>query len=38
MSDGAVEKHVSDIFPKLGLSPSDSDHRRVLTVLTYLNS
>ena len=38
VSDGAVEKHVSNIFLKLGLSPSDGDHRRVLAVLTYLNS
>lgn len=38
VSDGAVEKHVSNIFQKLGLSPSDGDHRRVLAVLTYLNS
>ncbi|MFH8339002.1 LuxR C-terminal-related transcriptional regulator [Streptomyces sp. AM6-12] len=38
ISDGAVEKHVSNIFLKLGLSPSDGDHRRVLAVLTYLNS
>ncbi|MEU3820186.1 response regulator transcription factor [Streptomyces sp. NPDC030392] len=38
VSDGAVEKHVSNIFLKLGLSPSEGDHRRVLAVLTYLNS
>ncbi|MEV6317219.1 response regulator transcription factor [Streptomyces sp. NPDC051776] len=38
VSDGAVEKHVSNIFMKLGLSQSDGDHRRVLAVLTYLNS
>ncbi|MER6915471.1 response regulator transcription factor [Streptomyces sp. NPDC000594] len=38
VSDGAVEKHVSNIFLKLGLSPSQGDHRRVLAVLTYINS
>ncbi|MEU6484973.1 response regulator transcription factor [Streptomyces sp. NPDC046887] len=37
VSEGAVEKHVSNIFQKLGLSQSDGDHRRVLAVLTYLN-
>ena len=38
VSGGAVEKHVSNIFLKLGLAQSDADHRRVLAVLTYLNS
>ncbi|MEV1008407.1 response regulator transcription factor [Streptomyces sp. NPDC049881] len=38
VSHGAVEKHVSNIFAKLGLAQSDTDHRRVLAVLTYLHS
>ncbi|WP_016909606.1 response regulator transcription factor [Streptomyces xiaopingdaonensis] len=38
VSHGAVEKHVSNIFLKLGLSQSDADHRRVLAVLRYLES
>jgi DNA-binding NarL/FixJ family response regulator len=36
VSHGAVEKHVGNIFMKLGLAPSQGDHRRVLAVLTYL--
>jgi DNA-binding NarL/FixJ family response regulator len=36
VSERAVEKHVSNIFSKLGLAPSDADHRRVLAVLRYL--
>jgi DNA-binding NarL/FixJ family response regulator len=38
ISDRAVEKHISNIFAKLGLPPSDADHRRVLAVLAYLRS
>ncbi len=38
ISERAVEKHVINIFSKLGLPPSDSDHRRVLAVLAYLRS
>jgi DNA-binding NarL/FixJ family response regulator len=37
VSERAVEKHISNIFTKLDLPPSDSDHRRVLAVLAYLN-
>ena len=36
VTDGAVEKHVANIFMKLGLPPSEADHRRVLAVLTWL--
>jgi DNA-binding NarL/FixJ family response regulator len=36
VTERAVEKHISNIFSKLGLAPSDADHRRVLAVLRYL--
>ena len=38
VSDGAVEKHVSNIFAKLDLPPAGNDHRRVLAVLRWLES
>jgi DNA-binding NarL/FixJ family response regulator len=38
ITERAVEKNVANIFAKLGLAPSDADHRRVLAVLRYLKS
>ena len=35
---GAVEKHINNIFTKLGLEPAERDHRRVLAVLRYLGA
>ena len=37
VSGGAVEKHINNIFAKLGLAPAEGDHRRVLAVLRYVN-
>jgi DNA-binding NarL/FixJ family response regulator len=36
ITERAVAKHISSIFLKLNLQPSDDDNRRVLAVLAYL--
>jgi len=36
VSQAAVEKHVTNIFSKLGIAHAPEDHRRVLAVLTFL--
>ncbi|HEX5595897.1 MAG TPA: response regulator transcription factor [Micromonosporaceae bacterium] len=38
VTERAVEKHIANIFTKLGLAASDTDHRRVLAVLRYLQA
>jgi DNA-binding NarL/FixJ family response regulator len=37
ITGGAVEKHVKNIFGKLGLAQSEADHHRVLAVLAHLH-
>ncbi|GAA3025463.1 response regulator [Kitasatospora albolonga] len=37
VSDGAVAKHIANIFTKLGLAPAEDANRRVLAVLAHLN-
>ena len=36
ITEGSVQKYVTSIFAKLGLPAGDTDHRRVLSVLAYL--
>jgi DNA-binding NarL/FixJ family response regulator len=37
ITEAAVEKHVTNIFHKLGLGPTPTEHRRVRAVLAYLD-
>jgi DNA-binding NarL/FixJ family response regulator len=38
ISHASVEKHVTSIFRKLRITPTDGEHRRVQAVLTYLRA
>ena len=38
ISTGSAEKHIASIFTKLGLAPDETENRRVLAVLRYLES
>jgi DNA-binding NarL/FixJ family response regulator len=38
VSQASVEKHITNIFQKLELDPTGTEHRRVLAVLAYLRS
>jgi DNA-binding NarL/FixJ family response regulator len=36
LSASAVEKHIGNVFAKLGLPPDEAQHRRVMAVLAFL--
>jgi DNA-binding NarL/FixJ family response regulator len=38
VTEGTVEKHVHSVLAKLPLGAGDDDHRRVLAVITFLES
>jgi len=38
ITERTVEAHLTQIFAKLGIKPSDLEHRRILAVLTFLRS
>jgi DNA-binding NarL/FixJ family response regulator len=38
VTEGTVEKHVRSILTKLGIHEATDDHRRVLAVITYLET
>jgi DNA-binding NarL/FixJ family response regulator len=38
ISVGSAEKHTASIFTKFGLAPDESENRRVLAVLRYLET
>jgi DNA-binding NarL/FixJ family response regulator len=38
VTEAAIEKHVTSIFHKLGLTPTGTEHRRVMAVLTYIRN
>ncbi|MFC4243198.1 LuxR C-terminal-related transcriptional regulator [Gryllotalpicola reticulitermitis] len=38
LSEGAVSKHTTSIFAKLGIATDDNNNRRVLAVLTFLDA
>ena len=38
VTERAINKYINRIFSKLSLAPADSDHRRVIAVLRYLDA
>jgi serine/threonine-protein kinase PknK len=38
ITEGTVEKHVRSVLAKLDLPETEDDHRRILAVLTFLET